>query len=401
LHGPPRNRLHEHVDPLNNQKERYFLLYLKTGEGHLAPARSIAQYLSSIYGNSIEPVLVDGLTEANPLPRSILEKGYRLLQARAKWYYEFLYATNKFPPIGYLNVATANFFIKPYLKKRIKEERPAKIVIFHFFLIAPVFDILKELRYDIPVITAVTDPFTAHPLWFQRPQQRYIVFSERLKTYCMEKQKIPASQLHVFPFIIDEKFAAPLPSVEITRVKQKFGFGLDTKCVLIIGGGDGIPNGKHILRRLLDASLDVEIAIVCGRNKQLYAVALELQRGFPSLKVFAFVDFVYELLNAADIVITKCGASTIMEILMMKKIPIINDYIWEQELGNMEFVRDNGLGIFERNIGKLPQIIKELVSDEGQYQRYRQNIEKMSLRSGTKDVAEFLRTMNDDQVMHF
>jgi UDP-N-acetylglucosamine:LPS N-acetylglucosamine transferase len=126
-----------------------------------------------------------------------------------------------------------------------------------------------------------------------------------------------------------------------------------------------------------------------------------LQRGFPSLKVFAFVDFVYELLNAADIVITKCGASTIMEILMMKKIPIINDYIWEQELGNMEFVRDNGLGIFERNIGKLPQIIKELVSDEGQYQRYRQNIEKMSLRSGTKDVAEFLRTMNDDQVMHF
>ena len=379
---------------MNNHKERYFLLYLKTGEGHLAPARSIAQYLSSIYGNSIEPVLIDGLTEANPLPRSILEKGYRLLQARAKWYYEFLYATNKFPPIGYLNVAIAKFFIKPYLKKRIEEERPAKIVIFHFFLIAPVFDILKELRYDIPVITAVTDPFTAHPLWFQRPQQRYIVFSERLKRYCMERRKIPESQLHVFPFIIDKKYAASLPSAEIARVKQKFGFRLDKKCVLIIGGGDGIPNGKHILRRLLDASLDVEIAIVCGRNKQLYAVALELQQRYPSLKVFAFVDFVYELLNAADIVITKCGASTIMEILMMKKIPIINDYIWEQELGNMEFVRDNKLGIFERNIGKLPQIIRDLVSDKGQYQRYRENIEKMKLRSGTKEVAEFLKTMN-------
>ena len=392
--APPWIRLQEHIDPLNNHKERYFLLYLKTGEGHLAPARSIAQYLSSIYDNSIEPVLVDGLTEASPLPRSILEKGYRLLQARAKWYYEFLYATNKFPPIGYLNIAIANFFIKPYLKRRIKEERPAKIVIFHFFLIAPVFDILKELRYDIPVITAVTDPFTAHPLWFQRPQQRYIVFSERLKTYCREKRKIPESQLHVFPFIIDEKFAAPLPSAEMARVKQKFGFSLDKKCVLIIGGGDGIPNGKHILRRLLDASLDVEIAIVCGRNKQLYAVALELQQRYPSLKVFAFVDFVYELLNAADIVITKCGASTIMEILMMKKIPIINDYIWEQELGNMEFVRDNGLGVFERNIGKLPQIIRDLVSDEGRYQHYRKNIEKMKVRSGTKEVAEFLKTMN-------
>ena len=75
---------------------------------------------------------------------------------------------------------------------------------------------------------------------------------------------------------------------------------------------------------------------------------------------------------------------------MMKKIPIINDYIWEQELGNMEFVRDNELGVFERNVGKLPDIIRELISGKERFQRYRQNIEKMSVRSGTKDVAEFL-----------
>jgi 1,2-diacylglycerol 3-beta-galactosyltransferase len=166
--------------------------------------------------------------------------------------------------------------------------------------------------------------------------------------------------------------------------------------VLIIGGGDGIPCGKLILRRLLQASLDVEIAIVCGKNKELHSDALELQQRYPSLKVFAFVDFVYELLNAADIVITKCGASTIMEILMMKKIPVIIDYIWGQELGNMEYVRDNELGIFERNIGKLPDIVRDLVSNEGQYQRYRQNIERMKLRGGTTEVAEFLRTMNND-----
>jgi len=382
---------------MENHKQKYFLLYLKTGAGHIAPARSIAHHLSAVHGDIIEPVLVDGLTDAKSFPRSIIENGYRLLQARAKWYYEFLYATNKIPPIGYANVAIANFFIKPYLKKRIDEERPAKIAIFHFFLIAPVFDILKELRYDIPVVTAVTDPFTAHPLWFQREQQRFIVFSERLKKYCIDTRKISETQLRVFPFIIDEKFSTPLPTAEIANVKQKFGFAPDKKCVLIIGGGDGIPNGKRILRQLLGASLDVEIAIVCGKNRQLHAVALELQQQYPSLKVFGFVDIVYELLNASDIVITKCGASTIMEILMMKKIPIINDYIWEQELGNMEFVRDNELGIFERGIAKLPAIVRELVSNDDQCQRFRQNIEKMKIRSGTKEVAEFLITMSNQQ----
>lgn len=382
---------------MDTGKQKYFLLYLKTGAGHIAPARSLANVFSKEHGESIEPVLIDGLTEAKLFPRSIIENGYRLLQARAKWYYEFLYATNKFPPIGYANVAAANFFIKPYIRKRITEERPAKIVILHFFLIAPVFDILKELKLQIPVITAVTDPFTAHPLWFQRNTQRYIVFSERLKRHCIDIRKIPESRLRVFPFIIDEKFAAPLPLSEVAKIKQKFGLTPDKKCVLIIGGGDGIPNGRNILGQLLRASLDVDIAIVCGKNEHLHADALELQKQFPLLKVFGFVDFVYELLNASDIVITKCGASTIMEILMMKKIPIINDYIWEQELGNMEFVRDNELGIFERNIAELPSIVRRLASDEKEYQRFRQNIERMNLRSGTKEVAEHIRTINNQQ----
>jgi processive 1,2-diacylglycerol beta-glucosyltransferase/1,2-diacylglycerol 3-beta-galactosyltransferase len=378
---------------MQNQKEKYFLLYLKTGGGHLAPASSIAHYLSATYGSTIEPLLVDGLVNANSVVRYIIEDGYRLLQARSKLYYEFLYATNKFSLIRHCNATMSGFFMKPYLKKRIDEERPAKIVIFHFFLIAPVLDILKELRYDIPVITVVTDPFTAHPLWFQREQERYIVFSERLKENCVQKRKIPASKLRVFPFVLDKQFSTFLSSVEIMKVKQKYGFVPEKKVVLIIGGGDGIPHGKSILQHLLHPSLDVEIAIVCGKNKELYADALELQQHSPSLKVFAFVDFVYELLNASDIVITKCGASTIMEILIMKKIPIIIDYLWEQELGNMEFVRDNELGIFEPDIAKLPSLIQELISGDEKYKRYLKNIEKMNMRSGMEEVGEFLRNL--------
>jgi UDP-N-acetylglucosamine:LPS N-acetylglucosamine transferase len=378
---------------MQNHKEKYFLLYLKTGGGHFAPASSIAHYLSRAHGSTIEPVLVDGLINANSIARYILEDGYRLLQARSKLYYEFLYAANKISFIRHCNAAISSFFMKPYLKKRIDEERPAKIIIFHFFLITPVLDILKELRYDIPVITIVTDPFTAHSLWFQREQENYIVFSERLKEDCVQNRKISVSKLRVFPFTLAKKFSAPLSSAEITKVKQKFGFNPEKKVVLIIGGGDGIPNGKKILQHLLHASLDVEIAIVCGKNKKLYADALELQQRHPSLKVFAFIDFVYELLNSSDFVITKCGASTIMEILILKKIPIINDYLWEQELGNMEFVRDNELGIFERSIDKLPAIIQELVSGEERYQRYLKNIERMNVRSGTEEVGEFLWEM--------
>ncbi len=376
---------------MNVQKQKYFFLYLRTGGGHLAPARSVARYISEQHGETIESVLVDGLAEAKHFARYIIEDGYRLLQAKAKWYYEFLYATNKFPPIGYFNVAMANFYIKPYIKKIIAAERPAKIVVFHFFLIAPVYQVLKELGLDIPVITVITDPFTAHPLWFQRNEQQFVVFSERLKKYCL-KRGIPEKFVRVFPFIIDEKFTKTLLSDKISEIKTRFGFDEKKKLVLIIGGGDGIPHGKLIMQHLLSASLPVQVAIVCGKNKELYADAMNVKQQYPELAVFGFVDFVYELLNAADIVITKCGASTIMEILMLNKIPVIIDYLWEQELGNMEFVRDNQLGIFERDIAKLPSIVRDLISDGGKSALFHRNIEQQQLRNGTRDVGEHLVT---------
>ena len=374
---------------MSDQKQKYLFCYLRTGGGHLAPARSVAQYLSRNHGKTIEPVLVDGLVEAKNFAKYIIEDGYRILQAKAKWYYEFLYATNKFPPIGYFNVVMANYFIKPYIKKRIQEEQPSKIVLFHFFLIMPVYQILKELGLNIPIITVITDPYTAHPLWFQRKQQHFILFSERLKQRCVERG-INEKNLTVFPFIIDEKFSSPLSSEQIATVRSQFGFDANKKMILIIGGGDGIPHGKTILQNLLSSSLPAHIAIVCGKNKQLYEDAMELKTTFPELRVFGFIDFVYDLLNASDIVATKCGASTIMEILMMKKIPVIIDYLWEQELGNMEFVRDNQLGIFERDITKLPVIIRELISNEDYYRTFQNNITKQQLHNGTTDVGEFL-----------
>ncbi len=373
-------------------KQKYLFCYLRTGGGHLAPARSVAQYLSKAHGETVEAVLVDGLVEARPFAKYIIEDGYRILQASAKWYYEFLYASNKFLPIGYFNVFAANYFIKPYIKKRIQEERPAKIVIFHFFLIMPVYQILKELKLNIPVVTVVTDPYTAHPLWFQRKQQQFILFSDRLKKHCL-KRGIDEKNLTVFPFIIDEKFGAPLSEEQISGVQKRFGFDPHKKLILIIGGGDGIPHGKTILQNLLSNSMNAHIVIVCGKNKQLFDESMVLKKEFPELTVFGFVDFVYDLLNSADIIVTKCGASTIMEILMMKKIPVIIDFLWEQELGNMEFVRDNQLGIFERDITKLPGIIKELISNEKQYKKFQSNIEQQKLRNGTEEVGTFLLTV--------
>lgn len=372
-------------------KDKYLLLYLKTGGGHLAPARSVARILIGKYGGRIEPILIDGLAEAPSYARFIVEDGYRILQSRAKWYYEMIYAANKIIGLARYNSLLVSDRIKPYLQERILNEKPAKIVIFHFFLIKPVYEILKENNLDIPVITVVTDPFTAHPVWFLRKDQNMIVFSSQLKKYAIRK-KIPPSQIHIFPFILDEKYSTPLDQNKIPALREKLGFDPHKKIVLIMGGGDGIPKGEAILRSLMKEVNNAEVAIVCGRNKRLFNSASELKEksGYRNLKVYGYVDFVNDLLNISDLVITKCGASTFMEILLTKKIPIVNDYIWEQEKGNVEFIEKNRLGIYEKNVKKLPGVVNRLLSDTKLYNNYINNINNMHLKNGTPEVADFI-----------
>lgn len=371
-------------------KRKYLIFYLKTGGGHFAPASSLANYLKRHHSNEISPILVDGFEKINHVVKYLIEEGYRKLQTRAKWAYEALYAMHKIKPVGKISCFIVSKASLKFISGIIEKEKPDKIIILHFLLIEPVYTALEKMKLELPVYTLITDPYTAHSLWTSRKKQEYIVFSERLKNAFTGR--IPAEKIHVFPFILEEKFSQVIPGSMIPRLKVEMGFTPGKKIILVMGGGDGIPHGRKILENLLKANPDAEIAVVCGVNKSFYSTAARLAEKYSNvkMKVYEFINFVYELLNISDVVITKCGASTMMEILILNKVPVVNDYIWEQEKGNIEFIKDNELGIYETKIDKVPQAVIKLISDNDYYEKFRTNIKKMGIKNGVAEVAEFL-----------
>ncbi|HOI28839.1 MAG TPA: glycosyltransferase [Melioribacteraceae bacterium] len=370
-------------------KEKHLFIYLRTGGGHLAPARSVAEYIKKYKGDEAETLLIDGFGESRKFARFVIEDGYRHLQSRAKWFYEFLYATHKFKTVSHISAYLVSINITKYLKKIIEDYRPDKIVIFHFFLIKPVYSTLKKLGMNLPVVTIVTDPYTAHPLWFLKKDQSFILFSNVLKQKCIESG-IKPDNLKVFPFILGEKFKSPPGKNEIIDLKKKFG--LNKNVVLILGGGDGIPNGFRIFNTLASGKGEYDLLMVCGRNNKLYERALNQKKMYPGrrIEVYGFVDFIHDLISVSDLVITKCGASTFMEILMCGRIPVVNSYIWEQEKGNVDFILENKLGIYEKNISKLAVIVTKLFENPGLLEYYSKNISLAGLQNGTSEVAEYL-----------
>jgi processive 1,2-diacylglycerol beta-glucosyltransferase/1,2-diacylglycerol 3-beta-galactosyltransferase len=281
--------------------------------------------------------------------------------------------------------------MKKYLEEVILKERPDKIVIFHFFCIIPVFKILRKNKLSIPVQTVITDPFTPHPMWFLEKRQDFIVFSKDLEEKIIKMKKDYA--VKNFPFVIDDKFSKVLSHDEVNSIKKDFGYEPGKKMILILGGGDGIPKGERILEEILEANIKAEIGIVCGKNEVLQKGIENLKKRYKAdhLKIYSYVDFIYELINISDVVVTKCGASTIMEILNLKKVPVVNDYIWEQEQGNVDYLIDKRLGIYEPKIEKLSGIIKKLLEDEKFYFSYKENILKEKINNGVKEVSEYIR----------
>ena len=77
---------------------------------------------------------------------------------------------------------------------------------------------------------------------------------------------------------------------------------------------------------------------------------------------------------------------------MMRKIPVIINYMWEQEKGNVEFLVNNEMGIYEPDVSKLPRLIEGLLEDKSNYLKYVSNIEKASLTNGAKKVADFIKS---------
>lgn len=361
----------------------------------MAPAKSVANYLSRVHADTISPVLVNGFEEAPEFWRYLLEDGYRILQAKAKWYYELLYLINKFPLLARWNRFITHHASKSYLEKRILEERPEKIIVFHFFSYNPVYTILKKHNLNIPVLTVVTDPFTAHPLWFMRKKQHFLVFSESLKQKWINKG-VAKENLTVFPFILDEKFSVPLSEEQILKIKQQRGFTETDRILLFLGGGDGLPNAFPLIKELAASGFEHHMVVVCGKNTSLKENLEEYKKKnlLERLHIFGYVDFVYELLNICEVVVTKCGASTIMEILHTGRVPVIIDYIWEQEKGNMEYVVQNHFGIFEKDISKISQTVQKLFADKEYYDSFAARSKQAGLKNGTAAVSEFIVTFN-------
>jgi 1,2-diacylglycerol 3-beta-galactosyltransferase len=262
---------------------------------------------------------------------------------------------------------------------------------------------LRELGIKIPFVTVVTDLVSVHNFWFAPGVDYYIVPTEQAKQRYLRRGLDP-QRVRVIGMPIDPKFTRPTDSKEELRKQLGLKPGIPT--ILLVGGGDGAGGLQAAVRAISQARLSVQILVVTGRNRRLYA---QLQRSRSNLhvpaQIFGFVQNMPELMRAADVIVTKAGPGTICEALACHLPIVISGYVPGQEEGNVEFVVKNKVGALALDSTTLIDTLRRLLKPGSQELRqWTANAQRISQPMASFDIAhcilQHMESGDGQQVWH-
>jgi 1,2-diacylglycerol 3-beta-galactosyltransferase len=395
------------VSKLSNSTQRTILfLIADTGAGHRSAANAISNALRIISQREQEAWrTTHGATGCEPPPptyrieivdvfeeygRFPLREATKLygpaIRFNPKLYGELFHHSNHEETVMALNTLATPLIFNGLLRL-FTTIQPDVVVSVHPLLNFVSVSVLQELNLKIPFITVVTDLVTLHYSWFAPGADAYIVPTEQAKRLYL-KRGLDPERISVLGMPIDPKYTFAVG--DKIELRRKFGLQSSLPVVLLVGGGDGAGGLYAAVRAISQARLAVQLLVVTGRNKKLYAQLQRMrQRLHVSAQIFGFVHNMPELMRASDVLITKAGPGTICEAMACNLPVILSGYISGQEEGNVDYVVENDVGVLALDSRTLVDGLRLLLKPGSPELRRRlENAQRISRPQASFDIAE-------------
>ncbi len=366
-------------------------LYLNTGGGHKAPATVFKQIMSEKYPDA-NVILQDGFSSKNRIEKFLVEKMYQVACNFVSGSWALFYEITNIRLVQQL----LNTCFKPhtawYMRRLIRRHQATDIVSFHFMLTPSIVSAARQVNNNIRISVVVTDPFSCSTAWFYEKNLFFIVASEAVRQFAIEKCMIDKDRVRVLPFLVNPDFYKIKTQADILELKSKHLIQKNKKVLLVTGGGGGLPNVTLIIQQLLKLQPDFTIIVVCGRDKPSKKVLKVIAKLHPNidLRVFGFINNMNEMIQICDLAIIKPGASTIFEVLSSKKPVIISTYLHGQELGNVQFVVNNKVGWFIRNPKRIAHFAYETLNNDARRKSILNRFNNLPIEKDLVKVAKYI-----------
>ncbi|MBU1084188.1 MAG: hypothetical protein KKG84_03740, partial [Candidatus Omnitrophica bacterium] len=132
-----------------------------------------------------------------------------------------------------------------------------------------------------------------------------------------------------------------------------------------------------------------QLLVVTGSNKKLYSRLKKIQKQTvgSALTVFPFVENINELMDAADVIITKAGGMTVAESLVKALPMVIMNPIPGHERMNTDHLVSKGAAIEVEDPADLRGRLDGIFAEKGKLARMKDSAEAIAKPSSALDIA--------------
>ncbi len=366
---------------------RILVLSASVGAGHLRAAEAVELALKQTVPHAVVRN-VDILDMTNRVFRRMYGKFYLDLVNRAPHVLGYFYDLLDQPSRSGKNrgdrarLALEKLNLGKFM--RFLQAEPWDLAICTHFLPAEIIaNLRKQGLLQMPQTTATTD-FETHRLWVNQPCDRYFTATAEGARY-LQHWGVPAKDTLATGIPIHPVFSEPKDQ---HACRAKHGLADDRPVILQLSGGFGVGPIEKIFNGLLTVQEPIQLVTIAGRNEKLREKLARLAKPTRhKVKVLGFTKEIDELMQAADLVVSKPGGLTTSETLARGAVMVIVNPIPGQETRNSDFLLENGAAIKANNLGTLPWKIEELLRDAARLDLMRKNVRRIARPRAAFDVV--------------
>ncbi len=357
-------------------------LSVTAGGGHNTCARAVNDYLTQ---QGAKTYILDVYGYINKMLGKTVSEVYSFSISKTPKLFGSLYELEENNTAGICNLMDKiNKLAGKKITEFINEYHIDAVICTHVFGGQLMTRLKRKGKVDVFTVGIVTD-YTIHPHWEDTNLNYYVIADEGLIRQATNRG-IPREKLLPIGIPLNLKYSQHQDPAE---AKKKLGFDPEKPLIFLMMGSMGYGNISESVSILDRLEYDFQIAIVCGNNKR---AKTNLSRKIlkKDVKIFGFVDNVDEFLDASDLIITKPGGLTTTEALA-KNVPMIFvDPIPGQEAKNVEFLVNNGLGIYVTKNYGLSDALDQLFRFPQRLDEIRNSIKRIAKPDSARVLGDLV-----------
>jgi processive 1,2-diacylglycerol beta-glucosyltransferase len=362
---------------------RILILTSSTGAGHDTRAQACAEWCFELYRHNVD-VRIEQMLEKSSGLYSAGVRFYNWIQQKSPWIHKGFYLLVEL--LSLLNRRSVSIG-RGYYEAVLREYRPHLVFSVHDCLNRGYFQLARQVLGADKVRCATycgefSGGFGYSSNWVEPSADLYVSRTETARDYAV-KLGMPPERSRVRGYLMQPRQHIGFMDEAARRayLEEELELRPDLFTVFLATGGNGANNHIEFLNALLPYAKQVQVVVICGKNREVYNHVLHWRAENPQLNCFldGFSEAVHLLMQVSDVIVTRGGTTSCAKALHFRCPILFNAVggVMPQESLTVKFF-NRGAGVeLVKNAADLGRIIGNWMADRSGYDRFRADFLKL------------------------